>query len=66
MTRKIFKKKLEELNLSQKDFAEVVGYSYQTIKQWKDGSIPQWVPMVLDYLKMIKHNTVLAQKYNFC
>lgn len=66
MTRNIFKNRLDDLGLTQKEFAEVVGYSYQTIKQWKDNTIPQWVPMVLDYLAMIKQNTVLAQKYNFC
>ncbi len=66
MTRNIFKNRLDDLGLTQKEFAEIVGYSYQTIKQWKDNTIPQWVPMVLDYLVIIKHNTILAQKYNFC
>ncbi len=66
MTRNIFKNRLDDLGLTQKEFAEIVGYSYQTIKQWKDNTIPPWVPMVLDYLVIIKHNTILAQKYNFC
>ena len=66
MTRTKFKDLLSDLGMTQKGFSELVGYSYQAVKQWKDGEFPKWVPMMLDYLQMIKQNSNLAQKYNFC
>jgi len=66
MTRTQFKDLLSDLDMTQKGFSELIGYNYQTIKQWRDEEFPKWVPMMLDYLKMIKQNSNLAQKYNFC
>lgn len=39
------------MELSQKEFSQIVGYSYQGIKQWKDDSIPRWAWIVLNHLE---------------
>jgi hypothetical protein len=65
MTRQSFLEKLEELDLTQKQFASLIGYSYQAIKQWKDQTIPLWVPLILDHFEILKNNVNLAKKYGF-
>ena len=63
MDRKELTRRLEKIGLNQKEFAELVGYSHQTIKQWKDEKIPKWVPILLDYFENIRQNELLAKKY---
>lgn len=48
-----FEKKLENLNLSKKDFAELTNLPYQTIMNWKrSDSVPKWVKSWLEnYIK---------------
>jgi len=63
MYRKELIDRLEALGLNQKEFAELLGYSYQTVKQWKDKKIPKWVPILLEHFEGIQHNRELAEKY---
>jgi len=63
MERRIFIKRLQYIGISQRSFAKLVGYNYQTVKQWKDGKIPQWVPIVLDHIEMLKKNEEQLEKY---
>ena len=63
MTKCELIKRLNYLGMSQKDFAEYIGYSYQAVKQWKDGKIPLWVSLVLDHFELIKNNKKLARRY---
>lgn len=66
MTREKFIKKLDNLGMTQKEFALIIGYSYQSVKQWKDGTIPKWVIIVIEHLEIVKKNTSLSKMYNFC
>ncbi len=66
MTREKFIKKLDNLGMTQKEFALIIGYSYQSVKQWKDGAIPKWVIIVIEHLEIVKKNTSLSKMYNFC
>jgi len=63
MTKKELIQRLKILGISQKDFAEYIGYSHQAVKQWKDGKIPLWVSLVLDHFEIIRDNKKLARKY---
>ena len=63
MNRKELIGRLERVGLNQKEFAELIGYNYQTVKQWKDGKIPKWVPMLLDHFEMIHQSEFLAARY---
>ncbi len=65
MTREVFIEKLEALELTQKEFASLIGYSYQAVKQWRDQTIPPWVPLVLDHFEILRNNVRLAKKYGF-
>jgi hypothetical protein len=56
ITYQEFNKKLEELGLSKKEFAEQTACSYKTISNWSFNPIPGWVVSWLKYYK-------LAQKY---
>lgn len=51
MNRLSFKKKLKEVGLSQKKFANITGYAYSTVKGWED--TPKWVSVVLEYVEVI-------------
>ena len=53
MTKKQFIKKLDEYTMSYSEFSKLIGYHYQTVKQWKDGDIPYFVEIVFEYLDMI-------------
>lgn len=63
MTRKLFLEKLEKLDMNQREFALLIGYSYQAVKQWKDTTIPTWLPLIMDHLEILKNNASLASKY---
>ena len=53
MTKTKFKEKLEQLKMSQKSFADFAGCSYQTVKQWREDNVPNWVPIVVEYLEVL-------------
>jgi len=61
MKKKDFNERINNLNLNQKDFAEMIGYSHQSIKQWKDNKIPKWVSIVLEHFEELN---VKKEKYN--
>lgn len=68
MTRLEFDKKIKELGLSRKDFAEIANVSYTGIStNWKDDKeIPSWVePFLYHYEKGLKLDELLAiiEKY---
>ena len=54
MTRKEFLDRLRILKISQKQFSEIAGCSYQAVKQWKDNKIPKWVSLLLDHIKILQ------------
>lgn len=51
MTREEFKKRLKKLNISQKDFANEMEYSYSAVKAWSE--VPKWVEVVLLYKELM-------------
>ncbi len=53
MTKKEFLEKLKRYNMSNAEFANLIGYHPQTVKQWGDGDIPYFVEVVFDYLDMV-------------
>jgi transcriptional regulator with XRE-family HTH domain len=59
MSREEFLSRLEKLKISQKQFSEIAGCSYQTVKQWKDDKIPKWVFLLLDHITILQS----AKKY---
>ncbi len=54
MSRKEFVDRLKKLDISQKQFSEIAGCSYQTVKQWKDNKIPKWVSLLLDHIEILQ------------
>lgn len=54
MTKTELKEKLKQLDLSQKEFAQFVGCSHQTVKQWKEHKVPKWVSIVIEYIEMLQ------------
>jgi len=54
MSRKEFLDRLKKLEISQKQFSEIAGCSYQTVKQWRDNKIPKWVSLLLDHIEILK------------
>ena len=63
MTRELFLERLENLDLNQKEFASLIGYSYQAVKQWRDETLPKWLPLIIDHLEILKNNVSLAKEY---
>lgn len=63
MGKEIFKSRLKSINMSQKEFAEAIGYSYQAIKQWKDEKIPKWAWMVINHLEDMKKCQLRQEEY---
>ena len=52
MTNIEFEFKLNELNLSKKEFVDIVGMPYQTLMNWKQkDETPYWVEPFLFYYK---------------
>lgn len=49
MGREDFKKRLKDIGISQKQFAEITGYGYSTVKNWEH--IPRWVSVLLNYME---------------
>jgi hypothetical protein len=50
MDHKEFKDKLKEIGISQKGFAQMVGYGYSTVKEWEN--VPKWVVLALGYIEI--------------
>ena len=59
MNREEFKKKLKDLKLSQKKFAEFTEYSYAAVKGWKE--TPKWVEFVLSYFEIANNVKEMAE-----
>lgn len=60
MDKESFKKKLKELNISQKEFAERCNIPYHTVLKWSSKNpIPPYVEKLLDglFLRM-KHDEI--------
>jgi len=51
LDREKFKKKLKNIGITQKKFANITGYGYSTVKGWED--TPRWVSVVLDYMEIL-------------
>lgn len=54
MTKKELKEKLKQLQLSQKDFAEFAGCSYQAVKQWRGNNVPNWATIVVEHIEVLQ------------
>ena len=54
MTKTELKEKLKQLRMSQKDFAEYAGCSYQSVKQWKENKVPNWVIIVIEHIEVFQ------------
>lgn len=53
MTYEDFLTKKDELKLSFKEFADIVGYTPDAIKKWKQKErIPKWADLVIKYLEI--------------
>lgn len=63
MNKAQLNQRLEDLKLTQKEFASIIGYSHQSVKQWKDGTIPKWVGLVLNYLDGFNRNEEQFKRY---
>ena len=60
-----FKKKLKQLNITQKKFAEIIEYDDSTIRKWsKKGKVPKFVEILLEYFEELKKTNEIAKKYN--
>jgi transcriptional regulator with XRE-family HTH domain len=55
MDRKEFVSRLRKIGISQKEFAKITGYSYQTVKQWNE--FYPWIDHFLDYLELLKKDS---------
>lgn len=53
---------LREINITNQDFADLIGYSTEAFKKWNDGKMPKWVPFVVGYLKTVKENEEIAEE----
>ena len=62
MTNTSFEKRIAELNLSKKEFVELVGMPYQTLMNWKQkDETPYWVePFLYHYEKGKKLDEILT------
>ena len=67
MTNVNFENKLNELNLSKKEFVQIVGMPYQTLMNWKQkDETPAWVEPFLFYYekgKTLDELLNLIEKY---
>lgn len=54
MTKKELKEKLKQLELSQKEFSQFAGCSYQTVKEWKEDNVPNWVTIVIEHIEVLQ------------
>lgn len=53
MKKERFKERLKKLNINQKEFAKLIGYSYSAVKGWDE--TPIWVNYVLNYFEIEKN-----------
>lgn len=61
MLKEDFTKKLKEINLSKKDFANLSNISYNTVNNWNDENrpVPPWVKSWLEnYIKAKSYSDV--------
>jgi len=60
-----FKEKLKKLNITQKKFAEIIGYNDSTIRKWaKKDEVPKFIEIILEYFEELKKRNEIAKKYN--
>lgn len=62
MSREELLGRLEKLKISQKQFSEIAGCNYQTVKQWKNDKIPKWVSLLLDHIEVLQYAKKVANK----
>ena len=51
---------LKKLNMTNQEFANMIGYSTAAFKKWGKDSVPSWIPFVIGYLQTLKHNEDIA------
>lgn len=62
MTKKELTEKLESINLTKKEFAELANISYSTVNNWNDINkpVPTWVESWLEnYIKAKVSDTII-------
>ena len=55
MTKKEFLEKLKRYNMSNAEFANLIGYHPQTVKQWGDGDIPYFIEVIFNCLEFVQN-----------
>ena len=50
MDRENFKRKLKNIGITQKEFANFTGCAYSTVKNWEN--TPKWVDILLNYMEI--------------
>lgn len=54
-------KRLKALGLTNRQFADLIGYSTHAFKKWQDET-PKWVTFVIAYLEAIKKDEKIASE----
>ena len=59
---KDFEDRLKKLKIDEAHFAQLLGYSSDAIRKWKDkGKVPRWVKYPLAYFGMIRDSENAAR-----
>ena len=62
LTRDVFNELLKRVNLSKKEFAELVGVQYSSVNNWGSGKfgVPYWVKSWLEnYIKSLDMDKIV-------
>ncbi|MDR1555384.1 MAG: hypothetical protein LBS39_05105 [Campylobacteraceae bacterium] len=61
MTNKELSFKLKEIGLSRKEFAQIIGYKYQTVLNWSRNPVPPFVDSWIEnYIHAKKYKDLIA------
>lgn len=52
MKKKDFLERIRQCGYTEKTFAELVERSEGAIKKWKDGTVPKWAILILEYIEL--------------
>jgi len=55
-------KELQKIGITNREFMQLMGYSPNTVKKWKEGKVPVWVTYVVRYLQLTASCSQEVQK----
>lgn len=55
LTKEEFNKKLKKYKITKTEFAHLIGYHPQSVKQWGDGDIPYFIEIIFDYFDILNN-----------